>query len=64
MNDPGWSGRPVDDPDGESAAIAQEREDDHRDYWQEFKDDRAMGYIDADGHQIDPEPDWDEGTGR
>lgn len=27
-----------------------------RDYWQEYKDDRAEGYIDEDGSPRDPEP--------
>lgn len=38
--------------------------DDERDYWQEYKDDVAMGRIDRDGNQLDPpEPDWGEREG-
>jgi len=32
------------------------------DYWQEYKDDVAMGYIDKHGNQLDPpEPEDEEG---
>lgn len=30
--------------------------DDERDYWQEYKDDLAMGYIDEDGNPTDFDP--------
>jgi hypothetical protein len=31
--------------------------DDERDYWQEYKDDVAMGYINEDGSPREPDPD-------
>lgn len=34
----------------------EDQDPDERDHWQEYKDDRAQGYIDNDGNPIDPEP--------
>lgn len=48
-------------PEYQSPKIAEMREAGvlvipERDYHQEAKDDRAMGRVDADGNQIDPDP--------
>ncbi|MFI9235796.1 hypothetical protein [Streptomyces sp. NPDC053079] len=35
---------------------SEDQDPDERDYWQEFKDDRAQGLIDEHGNRLDPEP--------
>ncbi|MBB5118721.1 hypothetical protein AF335_06210 [Streptomyces eurocidicus] len=34
----------------------EDQDPDEHDYWQEYKDDRAQGYIDEHGNPITPEP--------
>lgn len=56
----------VKDFDGKVIAVlpGNPPDDEDDDRWQAFKDDRAMGYIDEHGNQLDPpEPDWAERDG-